>query len=72
MELKNKQRFLDSFCKPITCWICKAKLNSKSEFMESKNICQLQKIYVLKDASYNENWIGITKFTHEKSTGTEI
>ena len=25
------------------------KLNSKSEFIESKSVCQLQKIYVLKD-----------------------
>lgn len=27
----------------------KLKLNSESEFIESKNVCQLQKIYVLKD-----------------------
>ena len=27
----------------------KLKLNSKSEFINSRNICQLQKIYVLKD-----------------------
>ena len=35
----------------------KLKLHSSSEFIESKDVCQLQKIYVLKRLSINENWI---------------
>ena len=50
---ETKQHFLDCFCKPITSRICKKrkflKLHSCSEFIESKDVCQLQKIYVLKD-----------------------
>ena len=38
-----------TFCEQITCRICKTKTDSKSEFIDSKDVCQLQKIYVLKD-----------------------
>lgn len=38
-----------SFVNRLPVGYAKLKLNSKSEFIDSENICQLQKIYVLKD-----------------------
>ena len=49
MELKTNNVFWIAFVNRLPVGYAKLKLNSKSEFMESKNICQLQKIYVLKD-----------------------
>ena len=38
-----------AFVNRVPVGYAKLKLNSKSTFIESKNVCQLQKIYVLKD-----------------------
>ena len=38
-----------AFANRLPVGYAKLKLNSKSEFVESKDVCQLQKIYVLKD-----------------------
>ena len=46
---KPNNVFWIAFVNRLPVGYAKLKLNSKSEFMESKNICQLQKIYVLKD-----------------------
>ena len=41
--------FWISFVNRLPVGYAKLKLNSKSEFIETENVCQLQKIYVLKD-----------------------
>ena len=46
---KSNNIYLISFIDRLPVGYAKLKLNSKSEFIESENICQLQKIYVLKD-----------------------
>ena len=46
---KPNNIFWIAFVNRLPVGYAKLKLNSKSEFMESKNTCQLQKIYVLKD-----------------------
>ena len=46
---KPNNVFWIAFVNRLPVGYAKLKLNSKSEFMKSKNICQLQKIYVLKD-----------------------
>lgn len=46
---KPNNVFWIAFANRLPVGYAKLKLNSKSEFVESKNICQLQKIYVLKD-----------------------
>ncbi|WP_435625801.1 GNAT family N-acetyltransferase [Flagellimonas sp.] len=46
---KQNNVFWIAFVDRLPVGYAKLKLNSKSEFIESKNTCQLQKIYVLKD-----------------------
>ncbi|WP_276388313.1 GNAT family N-acetyltransferase [Eudoraea chungangensis] len=46
---KPNNVFWIAFVNRLPVGYAKLKLNSKSEFIESKSICQLQKIYVLKD-----------------------
>ena len=46
---KPNNIFWIAFVNRLPVGYAKLKLNSKSEFMESKSVCQLQKIYVLKD-----------------------
>ena len=46
---KSNNVYWISFVDRLPVGYAKLKLNSKSEFIESENICQLQKIYVLKD-----------------------
>lgn len=41
--------FLIAFVDNLPVGYAKLKLNSESEFINSKNVCQLQKIYVLKE-----------------------
>ena len=40
---------MDRYVNRLPVGYAKLKLNSNSEFIESKDVCQLQKIYVLKD-----------------------
>ncbi len=46
---KKNNVFLIAFYKELPVGFAKLKFNSKSEFIEEDKICQLQKIYVLKD-----------------------
>ena len=46
---KSNNIYWISFIDRLPVGYAKLKLNSKSEFIDSENICQLQKIYVLKD-----------------------
>ncbi|MGB0150418.1 MAG: GNAT family N-acetyltransferase [Flavobacteriales bacterium] len=46
---KPNNIFWIAFADRLPVGYAKLKLNSKSEFVESKDVCQLQKIYVLKD-----------------------
>ena len=46
---KPNNVFFIAFINRLPVGYAKLKLNSKSEFIESTNTCQLQKIYVLKD-----------------------
>ena len=46
---KPNNVFWIAFANRLPVGYTKLKLNSKSEFIDSTNICQLQKIYVLKD-----------------------
>ena len=46
---KPNNVFWIAFANRLPVGYSKLKLNSKSEFIDSTNICQLQKIYVLKD-----------------------
>ena len=46
---KPNNVFWISFMNRLPVGYAKLKLNSKSEFMDSENVCQLQKIYILKD-----------------------
>ena len=46
---KPNNIFWIAFANRLPVGYAKLKLNSKSEFVESKDVCQLQKIYVLKD-----------------------
>ncbi|MDG2193277.1 MAG: GNAT family N-acetyltransferase [Polaribacter sp.] len=46
---KPNNIFWISFADRLPVGYAKLKLNSKSKFIESKKVCQLQKIYVLKD-----------------------
>jgi len=46
---KQNNIFWIAFVNQLPVGYAKLKLNSESEFIESKDICQLQKIYVLKD-----------------------
>ena len=46
---KQNNIFWIAFVNRLPVGYAKLKLNSKSEFIESKDVCQLQKIYVLKD-----------------------
>ena len=46
---KPNNIFWIAFADRLPVGYAKLKLNSKSEFVESKDVCQLQKIYVMKD-----------------------
>ena len=46
---KPNNIFWIAFANRLPVGYAKLKLNSNSEFIESNNVCQLQKIYVLKD-----------------------
>ena len=46
---KPNNIFWIAFVNRLPVGYAKLKLNSNSEFIESKDVCQLQKIYVLKD-----------------------
>ena len=46
---KSNNLFWIAFANRLPIGYAKLKLNSPSEFVESKAVCQLQKIYVLKD-----------------------
>ena len=46
---KSNNVFFIAFINRLPVGYAKLKLNSKSEFIESTNTCQLQKIYVLRD-----------------------
>ena len=46
---KPNNIFWIAFANQLPVGYAKLKLNSNSEFIESNNVCQLQKIYVLKD-----------------------
>lgn len=46
---KSSNVFWISFVNKLPAGYAKLKLNSKSEFITKENVCQLQKIYVLKD-----------------------
>ena len=46
---KSNNIFWIAFANRLPVGYAKLKLNSSSEFLESKSVCQLQKIYVLKD-----------------------
>ena len=46
---KENNVFLIAFYKELPVGFAKLKFNSKSEFIKEKYVCQLQKIYVLKD-----------------------
>lgn len=46
---KSSNIFWITFVNRLPVGYAKLKLNSKSEFIDSENTCQLQKIYVLKD-----------------------
>ena len=46
---KPNNIFWIAFANRLPVGYAKLKLNSQSEFVESTNVCQLQKIYVLKD-----------------------
>ena len=46
---KQNNIFWIAFVNQLPVGYAKLKLNSKSEFIDSKDVCQLQKIYVLKD-----------------------
>ena len=46
---KQNNIFWIAFVNRLPVGYAKLKLNSSSEFIESKDVCQLQKIYVLKD-----------------------
>ena len=46
---KPNNIFWIAFVNQLPVGYAKLKLNSNSEFIESKDVCQLQKIYVLKD-----------------------
>ena len=46
---KQNNIFWIAFVNRLPVGYAKLKLNSKSEFIESQDVCQLQKIYVLKD-----------------------
>ena len=46
---KQNNIFWIAFVNQLPVGYAKLKLNSESEFIESKDVCQLQKIYVLKD-----------------------
>lgn len=46
---KPNNLFWIAFADRLPVGYAKLKLNSKSDFIDSKDICQLQKIYVLKD-----------------------
>src|SRR5690606_37570602 len=47
--VKPNNLFWIAFADRLPVGYAKLKLNSRSEFIDSGNICQLQKIYVLKD-----------------------
>ena len=46
---KQNNIFWIAFVNQLPVGYAKLKLNSKSEFLDSEDVCQLQKIYVLKD-----------------------
>ena len=46
---KPNNLFWIAFANRLPVGYAKLKLHSKSEFLDSKEVCQLQKIYVLKD-----------------------
>ena len=46
---KENNIFWIAFVNQLPVGYAKLKLNSQSEFIDSKDVCQLQKIYVLKD-----------------------
>ena len=46
---KQNNIFWIAFVNRLPVGYAKLKLNSKSDFIDSKDVCQLQKIYVLKD-----------------------
>ncbi|WP_242086540.1 GNAT family N-acetyltransferase [Aestuariivivens sediminis] len=46
---KSNNVFCIAFANRLPVGYAKLKLNSKSEFIDTENTCQLQKIYVLKD-----------------------
>ena len=46
---KQNNIFWIAFVNRLPVGYAKLKLDSKSEFIDSKDVCQLQKIYVLKD-----------------------
>ena len=46
---KQNNIFWIAFVNQLPVGYAKLKLNSQSEFIDSKDVCQLQKIYVLKD-----------------------
>ena len=56
---KPNNIFWIAFADRLPVGYAKLKLNSKSDFVESTDVCQLQKIYVLKDFLSMEIGIGL-------------
>ena len=60
---KQNNIFWIAFVNQLPVGYAKLKLNSQSEFIDSKDVCQLQKIYVLKDFLSMGIGFGVTRFS---------
>ena len=69
---KPNNIFWIAFANRLPVGYAKLKLNSNSEFIKSNDVCQLQKIYVLKDFLVNETGFELQNRHLEKSQGIEF
>ena len=73
MELRNQTTyFWIAFVNRLPVGYAKLKLYSNSEFIESKDVCQLQKIYVLKDFLSMKIGFGLQDLLLKKSQKFEF
>ena len=71
MESRSQDNiFWIAFANRLPVGYAKLKLNSHSDFVESQHVCQLQKIYVLKDFLSMKIGFGLQDALFEKSQGT--
>ena len=69
---KPNNIFWIAFVNRLPVGYAKLKLYSNSEFIESKDVCQLQKIYVLKDFLSMKIGFGLQDLLLKKSQGVEF